>query len=363
MLTSVMCPRSTTALALLIVLFAAVQVGAAEQVEPEDPPANEGAKSPWMLLPTLSSNPKLGTSLGALGAYLHTFDEGSRVSIFGVGAQYTTTDSAVAMAISRVSWGADHHRLTAGAVAGLIRNDYDDYLGTGIPLKTDDDMRALFTRYLYRLSGDWFIGGQFAKSNYQVLGASDFDDFVLETLGVRGIEAGGLGAVVMHDSRDNQDMPVDGWMLNANSMAYREAFGGADAYDVYRVDARWFWQHGDRQVIALRNLNQFTRDAPLAANASIQLRGYKYGQYLGQHMSSFEVENRWRLGQRWGANLFAGAACLYGDTGDCGEELYTSWGVGLQWVLKPEAKMVINFELAHAEGDSNAALLKLGYAW
>ena len=34
--------------------------------------------SPWLLVPLVSSNPKLGTSFGALGGYLHVFDPGSR---------------------------------------------------------------------------------------------------------------------------------------------------------------------------------------------------------------------------------------------------------------------------------------------
>lgn len=337
---------------------------AAAPGEPEPADATSPAsRSPWLALPTLASNPKLGTSVGAMGAYLHNFDKDSRVSIFGVGVQYTTTDSKIAGLISRASWGADHHRLTAGAALGFIRNDYDDYLGTGVPLRTDDDLRALFVRYVYRIEGDWFVGGQFVRADYQVLGFSDWDDMVLETLGVKGFESAGVGAVLMHDSRDNQDMPVRGWMLNFNNVAYRESLGGSDSFDTYRLDDRWFFPIGDRSVLAVRQMNQFTQDAPLAANATIMLRGYKPGQYLGKNMSSIEVEERWRFGARWGANLFVGAACLYGAALDCSAETYTSWGAGLQWIVKPDQKMVLNLELAHGEGDSNAAILKLGYAW
>jgi hypothetical protein len=64
-----------------------------------DPAAGEKSaaerSSPWLFLPTLSSDPKLGTSLGVLGAYLHYFDERSQVSMFGAVAQYTSTDSTV----------------------------------------------------------------------------------------------------------------------------------------------------------------------------------------------------------------------------------------------------------------------------
>jgi hypothetical protein len=71
----------------------------------------------------------------------------------------------------------------ADTAFGLIKNDYDDYLGTGQPLKTEDDLKALAARYLFRATGDWFIGAQGSAANVQVLGATAEDDLVLETLG------------------------------------------------------------------------------------------------------------------------------------------------------------------------------------
>src|SRR3974390_3419783 len=41
-------------------------------------------KSPWVIAPIFSSNPKLGTSLGAMVGYIHYFDEKSRPTIFNV---------------------------------------------------------------------------------------------------------------------------------------------------------------------------------------------------------------------------------------------------------------------------------------
>ena len=78
------------------------------------------------------------------------------------------------------------------AVFGHIENDYDDYLGTGQPLKTEDDLKAFVARYLFRAKGDWFIGAQGSAANYQVLGATAEDDLVLEALCVRGFESAAL---------------------------------------------------------------------------------------------------------------------------------------------------------------------------
>ena len=82
---------------------------------------------------------------------------------------------------------------------------------------------------------------------------------------------------------------------------------------------RYYIPHGNGNVFALRQLNHLTSDAPAAARAPVQLRGYKIGQYTGKYMSSIEAEERYRLGEKWTATLFAGVACLYGDGKDCSE--------------------------------------------
>jgi len=326
--------------------------------------AAEEQRSSWLLLPVFSSSPKLGTALGGLGAFLHVFDPKSRVSLFGLSYQYTSTHSQIASAFARTSFGADHHRVVVIAVLGQIKNDYEDYLGTGQPLQTDDDLKALATRYLFRATGDWFVGGQVSAANYQVLGATAEDTLVLETLGVRGFESAAVGAVVMHDSRDNEDMPTTGWFLNVNNLAYREALGGAESFDAYRVDLRTFWTHGSGHVLAVRQYNWLTHDAPSAAQGTVILRGYKQGQYLSPYMSSLEVEERLSFNARWGATLFGGLAQLYGEAPvPLDRSLYPTIGGGVHFVIKPVQRMLVNLEYAQGTGDNRGVYLKLGYAW
>ena len=317
-----------------------------------------------MAVPLVSSNPKLGTSIGVLGAYVTVFDPGSQVSIFGATYQYTSTDSSIGGVVTRTSFGADHHRIIGLAAFGSIQNDYDDYLGTGQPLKTSDQLKSGAGRYLYRVGGDWFVGVQGNAANYQVLGATPEDSLVLETLGVRGFKSAALGAVVMHDSRDNIDMPARGWFANVNNLAYREGLGGENSFDAYRADARAFVQHGGRHVLAFRQYNWLTHDAPAGAQASVTLRGYKFGQYLAPYMSSFEAEERLSFGRRWGATLFAGVAGLYGSSDTpLDRQVYPNWGLGLQFIIKPEQHMLANIEYVQGIEDNYGVILKLGYAW
>ena len=178
-----------------------------DAVQDQPPPKKT---SPWLLVPLVSSGPKMGTSFGGLGAYLHYFDPESDVSMFGTIFQYSTTHSMLGAVFARTSFGADHHRLEGFAGFGYVENEYDDYLGTGKPFETTDDLRAVAGRYLYRARGNWFVGAQGVAANYTVTGATETDQQILDILGLTGVNAGGVGLVLMHDSRDNQDMPVKG---------------------------------------------------------------------------------------------------------------------------------------------------------
>jgi hypothetical protein len=334
---------------------------------PEEAAAEEPKKapSPWLLLPTFSNNPKLGTSVGALAGYVRKFDAQSQVSIFGVSAQYTSTDSATAVVFGRTSFDADRHRLNVIAIGGRIRNDYDDFIGTGVPLQSEDHIRSFGVRYLYRVKDDWFIGAQALATNYQIVGQTAMDDDLIAFLGLTGFEANGVGLVGQHDSRDRTDSPTQGWLLNFNNVTYRPQAEGSDNFSVYRLDYRQFWSHGDGHVLAVRQSNQWTQDAPLGANAPVQLRGYTVGEYLGKSMSSIEVEERHRFAERWTATVFGGVACLYGgNRSGCSEsDLFPSAGAGVQYVLKPVQGIVANLEFAAGKDGNRALLFKMGYAW
>src|SRR4029077_18969790 len=235
----------------------------------------------------------------------------------GASAQYTSTDSIVATLFVKTSFAADHQRLTAHRAGGNIKNDYKDFLGTGQPLKSEDNLRAFAMRYQYRVWGDWFVGAQFVNSNYEILGATALDQEILQTLGLTPLKAGGIGVIANLDSRDSEYSPHHGWLVNINNIAYRDWIAGQENYDVYRADVRYYWEHGDRNVLAVHQSNVWTSDAPSSAYAPITLRGYKFGEYLGKYMSSLEAEERLRLAARWTATVFVGIGCLYGDDLKC----------------------------------------------
>jgi outer membrane protein assembly factor BamA len=181
-----------------------------------------------------------------------------------------------------------------------------------------------------------------------------------------GFKAGGVGLVINHDSRDIVDAPKTGWYLNVNNIAYRQSIEGSNNFNVYRADYRQYWSHGDGNVFAVRQSNQWTADAPPGAYAPVLLRGYTTGEYLGKYMSSLEVEERHRLASRWTATVFAGVACLYGASRNgCADSAnrFPSAGLGVQYILKPAQGIVANMEFAFGKEGNKALLFKMGYGW
>jgi hypothetical protein len=349
----------------LAVSVPAVAQPAAKPAAPEEDAVTKFERSPWLVAPLFQSNPKLGTSAGALAGYLHFFDEKSRPSIFAVQAQYSNTGSIIAGAMAKASWDEDRQRVLSGLLYGNVKNDYDDYLGSGVPLRNEAELKSFIARYTYRVSGNWFIGAQGIYQNFAIAGQSEFDTLVLDTLGLVPFKTAGAGIVIQNDSRDDENMPSKGWLLNLNNLVFREGLGGDFDYEMYRLELRYYMPHGDRNVLAIRQLNHLTSDAPQAARAPVQLRGYKVGQYTGEYMSSIEAEERFRLAEKWTATLFAGVACLYGSGKSCSdsENLYTAVGAGVQYILKPKEGIVLNLEYAAGESGNYGVYLKMGYAF
>jgi hypothetical protein len=347
---------------LLFILLLMAPITHADQ-KAETPPEKDSKSSPWLIVPLLTNSPKLGTSAGVLGGYLHQFDEDSPTSMFGATGSYSNTDSVTIAAFARMYFDQDKQRLLLGAFHGEVNNEYADYLGTGYAFQTTDTIYALFARYLYRLKTDWFLGPQVVSTNYAISGGDLLSNQFLEHIGLTGFSSNGLGLVGERDTRDNQNSPASGSAINFNNIAYRESLGGDYSFDAYSLSAKKYIGHGNSNVLASRIDGRWTNDAPAGGYSTVRLRGYTMGQYLAPHSSLIELEERFVIKNRWGANLFAGAACLYGDGMKCfdKENIYPSIGAGITYMLKVKEKMIARAEAAKGKDENYGLYLKFGY--
>ena len=325
----------------------------------------EPARSPWLAVPLVSSDPKVGTSFGGMAGYLHSFDDASPVSLFALTAKYSNTDSFTAGLFTQTYFGSDRHRVSGGIATGKIRNDYDDFLGSGLPAQTTDDLRFGGARYLYRIADGWYGGVQAVATNYVIQSEDAAIEGDLEILGLTGFDSNGIGLVFTFDNRDNTRSPTHGRQVAINNLAYREALGGDASFDVYQFKYREYLPHGQGHVLAYRAQARFTDDAPESAYSSIALRGYTRGNYLAPNSMLVEAEERYRIHPRWSLAGFAGAACLFDGMSDCGESdsWYPEAGLGVIFDLKPAAGMVVRLNYAKGEEDNSGLYLAFGQAF
>lgn len=330
-------------------------------------PQGEGKteESPWLLAPTFSSDPKVGTSLGFLAGYLFKIDAESTSSMAGAMSSYSDTNSVIGGAFLRSFWDNDSKRFNMAIAGGKIKNDYSDFLGTGLPVSTTDNLKLFYAQYLQEVKPSWFAGIQGIYTNYLIVGDNFATQELLKLLGLTGYDSGAIGLIAMFDSRNNQNAPTSGINFSIDNFAYRETFGGEENFDTLKIQFRQYLPHGDGHVFAYRVNGRWTSDAPVSGYSSVNLRGYVRGQYLAPHSLLIEGEQRWHLKDRFGLNVFAGMACLYGNDKNCGdrENIFFSAGIGGQYLLKESEQMMITIDYAEGEGDNNGFYLRFGQAF
>lgn len=322
-------------------------------------------ESPWIFAPLVSSDPKLSTSLGAMGGYLYKFDEKSPASTFAAMGTYSDSDSSVYGTFARMYFKEDTQRMVLGFFGGEINNDYDDFLGIGWPAQTTDDLKGIFARYTYKIKGQWFFGVTGLSSNYAITGGDMWTEAILKLIGLTGFDSNALGLVVERDTRDNQNSPSKGSKLTLQNLAYRESLGGDETFDAYTLKFSKYNLINKRHTLAYRVEGRWTDDAPLGGYSSIDLRGYTRGEYLAKHSTTAELEGRFSLNKRWGATVFTGAAVLYDKSSDTGDSQnwYPSIGGGINYILKPQEKMIVRGDVAFGEGGRYGVYLQFGNAF
>lgn len=339
--------------------------------------STEESSSPWLVTPLISSDPKLSTSIGGLASYLYNFDETSPASMFGITGTYSNTDSFFVVGFTQMFFDDDNQRVMAVLGNGTVHNDYDDYLGSGIPLKTTDDVNFKVLQYSYRIYDDWFLGVQGISSNYKLylaedLGRSAFDDISATVsndslIELAGFTSNALGLLAEYDTRDRQRSPTAGQHLKVNNSAYREALGGDISFDAYFLKYSTYYSHGNGSVLAISSNSRWTDDAPVGSYSSVQTLGYTRGQYLAPHVTDIQFDERFSLSNKWGLVAYAALACLYGETDDgtlsCtdSENIFPSISLGATYSLNKKEGIVVRTEFAKGKGSNRGFYMSFGH--
>ena len=162
-----------------------------------------------------------------------------------------------------------------------------------------------------------------------------------------------LGAVefpLQFDTRDHEQFPRKGWLVEGRVFLYREDVGSSFDAETWALDVNRFLPVRKTDVLALRGvLRDTSGDAPFFLLASFggrkDLRGYDVGRYRDSSMFAVQGEYRWQATDRWILTGFAGVGEVAPNLSDFGENLLPAAGAGVRFVISRKHRVGIAFDI------------------
>ena len=320
--------------------------------------------------PVYSSEKKLGLGLVVFGLFVADEEsqnvedvKPSKIVFKGFG---TTNGSRGFETNLRSLLKADTYRLNVDLE---FADTPEVFYGLGIEPSQDEVNELIYNHQgqnfkacgLKRVFGDTFLG---LGVRYHDNEAEDFRGANISAAAVLTDSTSvGITGHWLHDSRDHQDNPSKGWLLQFDYATFNESFGSDTDFD--QLEFRY---SGYRPIDAF--LNQRTAilawqvqghlsegnvpwDRLTLLGGSRQLRGYEQGRYRGHQKVLAQVELRQPLTGRHGMVTWAGVGTLSEDISDLGEERWLP-SVGVGYRLRIKEKINLRFDVGFGRSDKGA---------
>lgn len=229
----------------------------------------------------------------------------------------------------------------------------DKYYGIGSSTQPEDE--TFFESYRVRLDLEvlknvkdkLFVGLDTRHLNYFKFSGSQ-DSIVYDEL--RTESRTGLGWIVQNDTRDNLLTPTKGSFLKfSNNYNF-----GSSNYSQLIVDGRKYFNWGKKtqQVVSTRLYTKHIfgiapfYDLSLIGGDRLA-RGYFFGRFRDNNLTTFQVEYRALLFWRIGIAAFGGTTLVYNDFTDFNSStLKPNGGIGLRFLVDKEEGTNLRFDYA-----------------
>ncbi len=178
---------------------------------------------------------------------------------------------------------------------------------------------------------------------------------------------GGLGMILLYDTRDNTFSPNRGIKAELELMRHDDAFGGDFDYNDFKAEGQfYFGLHPDFTLGWRLDGRAVNGDVPFYGLPYIDLRGIPAMRYQGDQVAVTELEGRWDFTFRWSAVGFTGVGRTWSDEGvqasvDASDPKYI-WGGGLRYLLARQLNMRAGFDIARGP-EQTVFYLTFGSAW
>ncbi|MCL1066090.1 outer membrane protein assembly factor [Shewanella olleyana] len=337
----------------------------------------------FLPVPSIITEPSLGTGLMVMGLFLHEDEEQSLqrqkvarestdgganlltpgISVIGLGA--TDNKTKFAFAGHRHTWKQDGIRYLVGGAYGDINMNYYSQLNLGLDLALDLNMEGygVLQTVQFRIADSPVFLGLSQKYLSLDLSANNDLSFIPPELSDRLLglfnlspTVSSLGAILEYDSLDNFFMPSKGYDYTLTYDWYDKAFGGDYNYQSLSATGINYWPILDNLSFGLKLSYQSVESSssiPIFSYPYIDLRGIPSNRYQGENVSTAEIELLWKVTPRWMLLGFTGS----GLAGSSASEMWdadnqNSYGAGFRYTIARRYGLYMGIDVAKGPEDT-----------
>jgi hypothetical protein len=317
-----------------------------------------------VVAPVPGRSPQIGWSLTMVGGYFLDQEEEedgaaakSKPSLIGAFGMIAENGSYAYGAGTNLHLLDDNLRIKAGAAFMDVKyryygsGDWQNDLGYSINI--------LQKAPLYFAEGTWrvwrklYVGAGYLAGNVEsrIDISPDEQTPFLPLPGALNLDMAALSIPVQYDSRDHEQFPREGWLINGRAMIYRDSLGSDFDTQTVKVAVNHYRPVRESDVLALRAMVRTTDgDAPFFLlsqfGGGTDLRGYPSGRYRDRMMYAVQGEYRWKVSRRWILTGFAGFGEVADKFSEFGDDYLPAAGVGARYVLSQKHKVGLSTDFA-----------------
>ena len=310
-----------------------------------------------VIAPVPGRSPQLGWKLSlAAGYFLEPRDEDSdsAPSLLGGFAMIAENGSYAYGAGANLHLMDDKLRVKAGAGYMDVRYRFfgmgDDARGSDLGIDIVQEAPIYIATATWRVWNKLYLGVGYLSGNvetgfrYTPPNLPFFDPRLKLDIGAYTIP-------VEFDTRDHQQFPRKGWLVNANAKFYRQSAGSDFDAETYKISVNHYRPMRGQDALAFRAyVRSTTGEAPFfllsTFGGSTDLRGYPSGRYRDQMMYALQSEYRWQFTDSWIFTGFAGFGEVAKNFGDFGDDFLPAAGIGARFVLSKKHRVGLSADIA-----------------
>lgn len=313
-------------------------------------------------VPTLGYEPETKTYIGAAGLFTLDFYHDSTTRTSNTKIEFTYTWRNQIILESEWEYFFKGERWFTKGLLHYSRFP-DFYYGVGPG--TGENAELLFNSHRIIIDINAFknIGGHhFAGLGIRYLSYRNItSDSINPYLELKNTSVFGIKGALVKDTRNN--------LLNTSKGEYyfieSDYNFGSPGYIRLMVDLRKYYTVKGNYTFALRLYNSFNFNTPAFFDYSVLggdrfVRGYFYGRYRDNNLSTFQAEFRLPLFWRFGVAAIGGLSTVYPDFNSFANRIRPNYGGGLRFAVDKKDKINLRFDYVLGAEKQNGFYIAFG---